>query len=70
MTDQQHIPASKLLYEVNEVAEMLSLGRSTLYALILSGSLKSVKIGRRRLVAPEAIHDFVVQLQDDGYREG
>jgi excisionase family DNA binding protein len=58
---EQTLPA-KLLYEVREVAGMLSLGRSKLYSLILSGELRSVKVGRRRLIPPAAIREFVERL--------
>ena len=64
MTGQNPV---KLLYEVDEVAGMLSLGRSKLYSYILSGQLRSIKLGRRSLIKSEAIHEFIQQLaQLDG----
>ena len=64
MTEQRN-PANptKMLLEVEEVAEMLSLGRSKLYSYILSGDLESVKVGRRRLIPPEAVLEFVAKLR-------
>ena len=62
MTEQLHSPV-KLLLKVEEVAEMLNLGRSKLYSYILSGELRSVKVGRRRLIPRDAVHEFVERLQ-------
>ena len=35
---------------VEEAAEMLGLGRSTVFELVKAGSLASVKVGKRRLI--------------------
>ena len=39
----------------NEAARLCSIGRTTLYAALFSGDLKSVKIGTRRLIILEAL---------------
>jgi excisionase family DNA binding protein len=66
---EQRTPARKLLLEVHEVAEQLSIGRSKLYSYLLSGQLRSVKVGRRRLIPPEAVHEFVDWLQREAGTE-
>jgi len=38
-----------------EAAQMLSISRSALYELLMSGELRSVKVGGRRLVSVAAI---------------
>jgi excisionase family DNA binding protein len=53
----------KLLLDVSEVAEILGVGRSHVYRYILRGDLRSLKLGRRRKVSVEAIHEFVEKLQ-------
>lgn len=40
-------------------AEMLSIGRTKIYELIGRGELASFTIGRRRLIAVEAIDEYV-----------
>lgn len=50
---------NELLVSVGEAARRLSLGRSLLFELLASGAIKSVKIGRRRLVSAQALADFV-----------
>jgi excisionase family DNA binding protein len=39
----------------------LSIGRTLVFALIRDGKLRSVKIGRRRVVPVEAIEEFLAQ---------
>lgn len=50
------------LLTIEEVMERLGVGRSTVFGLMASGRLRSVKIGRRRLVAEQAVVDFIAQL--------
>lgn len=52
-------PHDKLLYTINQAAEALCVGRSTIYELINTGELPSVKIGTRRLVARSDVTSFV-----------
>ena len=43
----------------NEAARLCSIGRTTLYAALSSGELKSIKIGTRRLITIEALRDWL-----------
>lgn len=54
------------LNQVEAVMARLCLGRSTVFALIASGELRSVKVGRRRLVPESAIVDFIASLESTG----
>lgn len=49
-TDTQSAP---LAHRINDAARRLSVGRTTLYELINSGELKTIKIGGRTLI-PES----------------
>ncbi|MGA2871427.1 MAG: helix-turn-helix domain-containing protein [Verrucomicrobiota bacterium] len=40
---------------INETAKALSLGRTSIYALIREGRLETVKLGRRTLVKVDSI---------------
>ncbi len=42
----------KLLYKPSEAFELLGVGRSTGYALLASGALPSIRIGRRSVRIP------------------
>lgn len=50
------------LHTVEEVMERLRVGRSTAFGLIASRQLRSVKVGRRRLVSEAAIVEFIENL--------
>jgi excisionase family DNA binding protein len=56
---------AKQLYRVEEVAEILSMGRSTVFDLIRSGRLASVKEGAMRRITEEAIRDYVRRLTEE-----
>ena len=43
----------------NEAARLSGVGRTTLYAALSSGALKSIKIGTRRLITVEAIRAWL-----------
>lgn len=50
---------TKFLLSIDEAATSLSLGRNTLYEMVLRGELSSIKIGRLRRVPVQAIQDFI-----------
>ena len=47
------------LISISHSCELLSLGRTTIYRLISEGTLKTVKIGSRRLVKMESIKSLI-----------
>ncbi len=47
------------LLSVAEAARLLSIGRSALYGELAAGRLRSMKVGRRRLVPSGAIAEYV-----------
>ena len=49
----------RLVYSVNETARLLSIGRTSIYAMIADGRLKSFKLGRRTLIRGESIRRLV-----------
>ncbi|MCT4577496.1 helix-turn-helix domain-containing protein [Donghicola sp.] len=51
--------AQILAVSPNEAARLCSIGRTTLYAALSSGELKSVKIGTRRLITLDALRDWL-----------
>ena len=53
----------RVLHSVEEAASILSVGRTSLYALIDSGELQRVKIGRRSLVPADSIAAYVARLR-------
>jgi excisionase family DNA binding protein len=45
---------------------MLPIGRSTIYKLVATGELRSVKVGKKILIPDSAIHEFVERDQHNG----
>jgi excisionase family DNA binding protein len=56
----------KRLFSVENVMQMCNLGRTKVYEEMDSGRLRSVKIGRRRLVSAAALDEFIAQLEAAG----
>lgn len=56
------LPApQKLLLTVDEAADMLSLGRTYVYQLVMCNKIASVKLGRKRRIPISALQDFISQ---------
>jgi excisionase family DNA binding protein len=53
---------TRLMYPPKEAAEQLGVSLTTARALIMSGELRSVKIGRARRVPADALHEYVQRL--------
>jgi excisionase family DNA binding protein len=50
------------LYRVEEVAEVLNVGRTKVFDLIRSGQLASVKVGGSRRVTERAVDEYIARL--------
>jgi excisionase family DNA binding protein len=64
-SDPSDPPAPQLAYSVPDAAAMIGISRRTCYELMTSGQLRSVKLGRRRLVRHSDLVAFVDALDDD-----
>lgn len=53
------------LLTVEQVAEDWQIGRTRAWALVTSGQLRSVKIGRSRRVPREALDEYLAQLAEE-----
>jgi excisionase family DNA binding protein len=52
----------RLLYTPDNAGAILDVGRTTIYALIQSGDLKSVKIGRSRRIPAASLQEYINKL--------
>jgi excisionase family DNA binding protein len=52
-----------ILYRPIDAARLLNLSRSTIFDLMRTGRLRSVKEGRVRLIPASAIADYVALLE-------
>jgi excisionase family DNA binding protein len=51
-----------VLLTVEEAAELLSVGRTTMYGLVSTGAVQSVTIGRLRRIPAECLDAYVTAL--------
>lgn len=54
----------RVLLTVEQAARQLSVGRTTMYALIKAGHINTVRIGHLRRVPADALTDYINQLTD------
>lgn len=63
METTEVVEAGRLLLRPEEVARALGVSRTTVFELIRSGALRSVKIGAARRVSATALAEFVAGLE-------
>jgi excisionase family DNA binding protein len=54
--------SNPILHSIKSTAEILGIGRSSVYALIAAKKIKAVKIGRRRLILDQSVQHLVDEL--------
>lgn len=55
---------STLVLTIEEAARRLGIGRTLMYALVMSGEVESVTIGRLRRVPLECLTEYISRLRD------
>jgi excisionase family DNA binding protein len=66
MTDALAAAAARLnarLNTIEQVQQRLNVGRSTVFGLIKKKQLRSVMVGRRRLIPESALAEFIAELE-------
>jgi excisionase family DNA binding protein len=56
-------PGEVQAYTVEQVAEMLHIGRDKVYYLLRTGQLRSIKIGKLRRITDRHLAEFVASLE-------
>ncbi|HEU5156027.1 MAG TPA: helix-turn-helix domain-containing protein [Streptosporangiaceae bacterium] len=51
-------------YTVEQVAEILNIGRDKVYYLLRTGQLRSIKIGKLRRITDQHLAEFVVSVEE------
>ena len=67
--DIERTTTAVLLLTVEEAAQRLSIGRTTMYSLVSTGAIESVTIGRLRRVPSECLEEYVSSLRTSGQPE-
>ena len=60
------VQAERIVFTVEEAAERLGVGRTLVYALVRSGDIESISIGRLRRIPCEALDEFVRRMRQVG----
>ena len=60
-----HANVEPLLLTPEQAAKSLGISRTSLYPLLLDGTITSVKIGRSRRVPRAALEEYVERLSSD-----
>ena len=58
---------STRLLEINEIQDMLGIGRNKVYTLLQNGEIAAFKIGREWKVTAEAIDNYIKKRNADAY---
>lgn len=59
----------KLAYSVDDVAVLISVGRTKVVAMVSSGEIPSIKVGGRRLIPRQDLYEFVDRLRAQAIEE-
>ena len=51
-------------YTVEQVADILNIGRDKVYYLLRTGQLHSIKIGKLRRITDQHLADFVASVEE------
>jgi len=54
--------APPLLYSILEASHLLGVSRTTLFSLLKAGTVRSVRLGKRRLIPASALEELVARL--------
>lgn len=54
--------APPLLYSILEASHLLGVSRTTLFSLLKAGTIRSVRLGKRRLIPASALEELVARL--------
>ena len=63
-TDPRALGLVKAAYGVNETLELLSIGRTSLYAAVNRGDLTAVKFGKKTLFYAADLAAFLAKLRE------
>ena len=62
VSSQGSSPERRLLYSVEEAAELLGIGRTFMFELVATGQVASLKLGKRRKIPRSALDEYVTRL--------
>lgn len=64
LTDDESPAQMPLFISAKEAARLLALSRSRVYELMDEGVIDSFRLGRRRVIPVNAVHEFADRLRE------
>jgi excisionase family DNA binding protein len=55
----------RLLYSIEEAADLLGIGRTFMFHLVATGEIDSFKIGKRRKIPRDALDAYIERLRSE-----
>jgi excisionase family DNA binding protein len=59
-----HSAEPRIVLTIEEAARRLGIGRTLMYALVTSGEIRSVTIGRLRRIPIQCLNEYITTLLD------
>lgn len=66
MTNSIPAQTQQITMSVDAASHALSIGKTKLYELLSDGAIRSVTIGKKRLIVVASMHDYINELQSYG----
>ena len=63
---QQSSPGTKMTLTVREAAEMIGISKPKMYELIREGEIPSIHVGKKIVIARQALLDWLSEGDNDG----
>ena len=64
MDNQNHYEDLPLVLCVEDLMQLLSIGRNTAYELVRSGKIKSIRIGKCYRIPRDSITEYLAKVQE------
>lgn len=55
--------SQRITISVDEAMSATGIGKTMLYELLNDGSLRSIKLGKRRLIIVESLHELIANME-------
>ena len=65
-TSQQSPPGTKMTLSVREAAELIGISKSKMYELIHCNEIPSIHVGKKIVIARQALMDWLSKGEDNG----
>ncbi len=65
-TAESSIHSQQITMSVDEAMAALSIGKTMLYRLLSDGAIRSVTIGKKRLIIVASMHEYIADLDSYG----